>query len=216
MPPTEDTAAAVIAPLWVLESLGWVRTGPQARGSMVYVMRPETQIPLGRPGQSCWLSPKKGLGPDECHQDRQLFSPLQRAGGRHCVHQGHLVCGRVGHRPSAGRPLVWSGLMCFEPPGGLCGGAGGGHDTCAQKRVRNSYQVRRHHTVLTQSDAFPPSLPPAPCFPPSPSEICTYVELDPVAQLLICHRRPPAQDPGPALNRVYGRSPHWAPGLHSG
>ena len=52
-------------PLWVLESLGWVRTGPQARGSMVYVMRPEAQIPLGRPGQSCWLSPKKGLGPDE-------------------------------------------------------------------------------------------------------------------------------------------------------
>lgn len=32
---------------------------------MVYVMRPETQIPLWRPGQSCRLSPKKGLGPDE-------------------------------------------------------------------------------------------------------------------------------------------------------
>ena len=27
---------------------------------MVYVMRPETQIPLWRPGQSCRLSPKKG------------------------------------------------------------------------------------------------------------------------------------------------------------
>lgn len=32
---------------------------------MVYVMRPETQIRLWRPGQSCQLSPKKGLGPDE-------------------------------------------------------------------------------------------------------------------------------------------------------
>ena len=148
-----------------------------------------------------------------CHQDRQLFSPLQRAGGRHCVHQGHLVCGRVGHRPSAGRPLVGSGLMCFEPPGGLCGG-GGGHETCAQKRVRNSYQVRRHHTVLTQSNTFPPSLPPAPCFPPSPSEICTCVELDSVAQLLICHRRPPTQDPGPdtSFNPGLWQEPPLGPG----
>lgn len=52
-------------PLWVLESLGWVRTGLQAKGSMVYVMGPETQIPLWRPGQSRQLSPKKGLGPGE-------------------------------------------------------------------------------------------------------------------------------------------------------
>lgn len=65
MSPTEDTAAGVIMPLWVLESLGWVRTGLQAKGSMVYVMGPETQIPLWRPGQSRQLSPKKGVGPGE-------------------------------------------------------------------------------------------------------------------------------------------------------
>lgn len=59
-----------------------------------------------------------GWTPATCHQDGQLFSPLQRAGGCHCIHQGHLVCGRVGHRPSAGHPLVGSGLMCLEPPGG--------------------------------------------------------------------------------------------------
>lgn len=63
--------------------------------------------------------------PATCHQDRQLFWPLQRGGGCHCVNQGHLVCGRAGHRPLAGHPLVGSGLMCLEaPPRGGCGGYG--------------------------------------------------------------------------------------------
>lgn len=57
-------------------------------------------------------------------QDRQLFWPLQRGGGCHCVHQGYLVCGRAGHRPLAGHPLVGSGLMCFERPLGAVGGTG--------------------------------------------------------------------------------------------
>ena len=62
---TEDTAAGIIMPLWVLESLEWVRTGPQPRGSVIYVMGPETQISSWRPGKSHRLSPKKGRGPDE-------------------------------------------------------------------------------------------------------------------------------------------------------
>lgn len=83
--------------------------------------------------------------PATCHQDRQLFWPLQRGGGCHCVNQGHLVCGRAGHRPLAGHPLVGSGLMCLEapPPGGLWGV----RDTSAQKRVRSSCQARWHLTV---------------------------------------------------------------------
>ena len=66
--------------------------------------------------------PEMAGAPATRHQDPQLFSPLQKAGGCHRVHQGHLVWGWVGHRPSAGHPLVGSGLLCFEPPWGAVGG----------------------------------------------------------------------------------------------
>ena len=49
-------------PLWVLESLEWVGTDPQPRGSMIYVMGPETQILSGETRPEPPTEPKEGMG----------------------------------------------------------------------------------------------------------------------------------------------------------